>query len=466
MKKLFLNLSVASIFSIASALSLSPMSYADDLSEAIDKDYTFIEKLYKNFHANPELSFKESKSAARIAKELKSLGFEVMENVGDGWTQTKAKANAGSVLEGVGGYGVIGVLKNGEGPTILVRADMDALPLEERSGVSYASKIVDTDYLGQEAPVMHACGHDVHMSVLVGTARRLAAMKDQWSGTLVMVGQPGEELGLGALAMIDDGLFRRIPKPDYNLALHVNGTDPAGSISYTSGYALANVDSVDIIVKGVGGHGAVPHLAVDPILIGSRIVTSLQSIVSREIDPLESGVVTVGSFQGGFKHNIIPDQAHLQLTVRSYTDEVRKKLLDGIHRIAKAQAISAGLPENLYPVVTIEKDNLIATYNEPDLSSRVVTALKARFGEEKIYANPPVMGGEDFAYFGRTDEKIPSFIFWLGGADPQAVADAKAGKGPNPPSNHSPFFAPVPEPTLKTGIEGMTVAVLDLFSKR
>lgn len=439
---------------------------ADDLEQSVASDYKYVEALYKNFHANPELSFKESNSAAKISSELEQLGFKVSKNVGRKWTHKKAKTDVGEVLDGVDGYGLIGIYKNGEGPTILVRADMDALPLKERTGVSYASQATGIDYKGQEAPVMHACGHDVHMSVMVGTARRLIAMKDKWSGTLIMVGQPAEELGLGALAMIDGGLFKRIPTPDYNIALHVTGAAPAGSITYTPGFALANVDTVDVIVKGVGGHGAAPHLAVDPVLIGSRIVTSLQSIVAREVDPLESGVITVGSFQAGFKHNIIPDKAHLKITVRSYTDEVRNKLIDGIKRTAKAQAISAGLSEDLYPEVLVESDNLVSTYNDPELSTRVASVLETRFGKEHVIESPPVMGGEDFAYFSKTDENIPSFMFWLGGADPDAFAAYQAGKGLRPPSNHSPFFAPVPEPTLKTGVEGMTAAVLDLFQSR
>ena len=436
---------------------------ADDLRDAVEQDYPYIEKLYKHFHANPELSFRESESAKRIATELEALGFDITSNVGRKWTRKKAKADAGEVMDGVDGYGLIAVLENGDGPTLLIRADMDALPLEEKTGVSYASKVVSQDYFGQEAPVMHACGHDVHMTVLVGTARQLVEMKDQWSGTLVLVGQPAEELGLGALAMIDDGLFSRIPQPDHNIALHVTGLAPAGTIAYTSGNALASVDTVDVTIKGVGGHGAYPHLAVDPILIGSRIVTTLQSIVAREVNPLEAGVITVGSFQGGYKHNIIPDEVTLKLTVRSYEDSVRDKLLDGIRRTAKAQAISAGLPEDLHPVVTIEEDNLISTYNEPGLASRVASTLEARFGQARVRQVPPAMGGEDFAYFGKTDDEIPSLIFWLGGADPEAYAKSLSGEGPRPPSNHSPFFAPVPEPTLTTGVEAMTAAALDLL---
>ncbi|MEO1426802.1 MAG: amidohydrolase, partial [Pseudomonadota bacterium] len=349
-----LMLASIALLTVGHAALAGQASYADDLREAVAEDYAAVEKHYKYFHANPELSYREEKSAKRIAKSLKSLGFSVQENIGAEWVRNKAIADAGEVLAGVGGYGIIAVFENGAGPTVLVRADMDGLPLEEKTGVAYASKVTSKDYLGNDAPVMHACGHDVHMSVFLGTARQLIAAKDTWSGTLVMVAQPAEETGTGALAMLDDGLFDRMPTPDYNLALHVSGAAPAGTIAYTPGYALAAVDSVDIIVKGVGGHGAVPHLAVDPILIGSRIVTTLQSIVAREVDPLEAGVITVGSFRAGYKHNIIPDEAHLKLTVRSYKEEVRERLLEGITRTARAQAASAGLPEDLYPEIKIE----------------------------------------------------------------------------------------------------------------
>lgn len=452
------------LLTAAAVMLVCAPAYADDLRDAVVADYSYVEKQYKYFHANPELSFREEKSAKRIAKELKGLGFKVQENIGAEWTRNKALSDAGEVLKGVDGYGVIAVYDNGDGPTVLVRADMDALPLEEKTGVEYASKVVSADFLGNEAPVMHACGHDVHMSVMLGTARQLIAMKDDWSGTLVMVGQPAEEINAGALAMLDDGMFQKMPTPDYNIALHVGGAAPAGTITYTPGFALAAVDSVDIKVKGVGGHGAAPHLAIDPILIGSRIVTTLQSIVAREVDPLESGVITVGSFRAGYKHNIIPDEANLKLTVRSYKDEVRDKLLEGIERTAIAQAVSAGLPEDLYPEVKVDKDNLIATYNDPTLANRITGVFKARFGEQRVVAAAPIMGGEDFAYFSQTDEKIPSFIFWLGGADPEAFAKARAGQGPKPASNHSPFFAPVPEPTLTMGVEAMTAAALDLFT--
>lgn len=435
------------------------------LKEDVATDYPYVEALYKHFHENPELSFREVESSKRVAAELEGLGFNVTTGVGDAWVKAKAREITGEALPGVGGYGVVAVMKNGEGPVLMIRADMDALPLEEKTGVPYSSKVRAKDYAGQDAPVMHACAHDSHMAIMIGAARRLAAMKDQWKGTLVMIGQPAEEIGLGALAMLNDKLYTKFPKPDYVVALHTNGRDPAGTIAYTSGYALANVDSVDITVKGVGAHGSTPHLGKDPIVISAEIINALQTLVSRELDAQEAGVVTVGSIQAGYKHNIIPDEAHLMITVRSYSDEVRKQLLDGIKRIARAQALSAGLPESLMPVVEIEADFTPSTYNDPELTDRTMKAVAAALGEDRVHTTPAVMGGEDFSQFGRTKDDIPTVIFWVGGADPKAVAAAKAGKSPWPPSNHSPQFAPVPGPTLKTGVEGLTAAAMELLGK-
>ena len=435
------------------------------LADAVAVDYPYVFELYKHFHQNPELSFKEGESAKRMAAELKALGFDVTTGVGDKWTKAKARADAGKVHEGVGGHGLVAVLKNGEGPTLMMRADMDALPLEEKTGVPYASKVVSVDYKGQAAPVMHACAHDSHMAIMIGTARRLVAMKGQWSGTLVLIGQPAEEIGLGATAMLSDGLYSRFPKPDFVIAEHTSGWDPAGAVTYTAGYALANVDSVDITVKGIGTHGSAPHTGKDPIVIGAQIVNALQTLVSRETNPLDSGVVTVGAFQAGYKHNIIPDEAHLKITVRSYKDEVRQHLLDGIKRIAAAQAQSAGLPANLMPEVKIEKDYTPSTYNNPDLTARVVAAVGKSIGETRVYERDPSMGGEDFSQFGRTAEKIPTVIMWVGGLDPAAWRAGVDGTGPIPPGNHSPLFAPVPEPTLKTGVQAMTAAAMELLGK-
>jgi len=454
--------SIAAAISIA-ALSFAAPANADELKDAVVADYDYVLDLYKHFHQNPELSFKESESAARMAAELSGLGFEITEGLGDDWTKKKARADVGEVLEGVAGYGLVAVMENGDGPTLMIRADMDALPLEEKTGVSYASKVVMTDYKGQEAPVMHACAHDSHMAIMVGMARQLVAMKDQWSGTLVLVGQAAEEIGLGAIAILDDGLYQKFPQPDYVLASHTSGWDPAGDVVYTSGYALANVDSVDIYIKGIGAHGSAPQFGKDPIVIGSQIVNALQTLVSRETDPLDAGVVTVGSFQSGFKHNIIPDAAHLQITVRSYEDSVREKLLAGIERIAIAQARSAGLPDDLMPEVVIEQDYTPSTYNDPTLTERVMSAISESVGESRVYERPPSMGGEDFSQFARTAEEIPTVIFWTGGSDPDAMAAARAGKASAPPANHTPNFAPLPEPTLKTGVQAMTAGALELL---
>ena len=453
------------LLSAAVGFALTTSAGAQDLADAVADDYGYVFNLYKHFHENPELSFQESKSAERMASELKALGFTVATRQGDKWVRAKAKADAGEVLDGVGGYGLVSVMENGPGPTLMLRADMDALPLEEKTGLSYASKVTTKDYLGQSVPVMHACAHDSHMAIMVGVARQLVAMKDQWSGTLVLINQPAEELGLGALAMLEDGLFKKFPKPDFIVATHASGYDPAGEIAYTPGWALANVDSVDITIKGVGAHGSSPQLGKDPIVIGAQIVNALQTLVSREVDPLDSGVVTVGSFQAGFKHNIIPDAAHLKITVRSYEDDVREKLLSGIKRIAEAQARSAGLPDELMPIVKIESDYTPSTYNDEALTNRVMAAIADSVGAERVTTRPPSMGGEDFARYGRTAENIPTLIYWTGGNDPEALKAAREGKAPPAPSNHSPFFAPIPEPTLKTGVQAMTAAALELLQK-
>lgn len=460
MKKLLLT--------AAAAFMMTPAAYAEDaaLTEAVAQDYDYVFNLYKHFHENPELSFKESESAKRMTAELEGLGFTVSTGLGDKWTRDYVKKEEGKVVEGVGGYGLVAVMTNGEGPTVMLRADMDALPLEEKTNLPYASKVVDVDYRGQTAPVMHACAHDSHMAILIGAARQLVNMKDQWSGTLVLIGQPAEEIGLGALAMLDDGLYQKFPKPDYVLATHTSGWDSSGDVTYTSGWALANVDSVDIIVKGVGAHGSAPHMGKDPIVIGAGIVNALQTLVSREIDPQEAGVVTVGAFQSGYKHNIIPDQAHLQLTVRSYEDSVREKLLTGIERIAIAQAKSAGLPDELMPEVKIESIYTPSTYNDEAMTTRVMGAIAASIGEARVYSRPASMGGEDFSRFGRTADDIPTVIFWTGASDPKAMKAGREGKAPMPPANHSPFFAPQAEPALKTGVQAMTAGAIELLSDK
>jgi amidohydrolase len=415
--------------------------------------------LYKQLHETPELSFKEAQTSALLANELKTLGFTVTENVGDAWVKDKSMKDHGEVRAGVGGYGVVGVFENGPGPVILIRTDTDALPVPENTGLAFASKVMSETWTGVESNVMHACAHDIHMTVWVGTARRLIAEKDKWKGTLVMIAQPAEEIGLGAQAMLAEGLYTKFPKPDYNVALHVSAGAPAGTIAYSSGFALANVDSVDIKVKGVGGHGAYPHTTVDPVLVASHIVVALQSLVSRNTNPLDSAVVTVGSIKAGAKHNIIPDEVELLITVRSYEDKTRQMLLDGIKRIAEGQAAAFGAPA---PEITVESDFTPATYNDPDLTTRAMAAISAELGAANVRAVPPVMGGEDFGQFARTDEKIPGVIFWLGAVSADKYAASQTDGMPLP-SLHSPLFAPDYDPAIATGVDAMTAAVIDLF---
>lgn len=422
---------------------LVPAAAADILRDAVVADYDYLFRLYQHLHRNPELSFQEQESAKRMAAELGGLGFDV--------------------TTGVGGYGVVAVLKNGDGPTVLIRTDMDALPVAEQTGLPYASAATATERTGRKVSVMHACGHDVHMTVWVGAARRLAAMKRHWSGTLVMIAQPAEERGAGARAMIKDGLFTRFPRPDTNLALHVNAKLEAGHVGLAEGYAMANVDSVDVTIFGIGGHGAYPHTTKDPIVLAAHIITALQTLVSREVSPLDPAVVTVGSIHGGEKHNIIPDQVHLQLTVRSYKDQVRETLLSGIARIAKSEAQALGFPEDKMPVIKLRDEYTPAAYNTPVLARRLMAVWRGRFGANRVHDMEPVMGGEDFGLYGRDEPRIPSTLFVLGAIDPAKIAAAEAA-GEGLPSLHSSKFAPLPRPTIITGVEAMTAVVLDLFS--
>ncbi len=430
----------------AALLTIAAPAAADTLRESVAKDMPSLLTLYRDLHANPELSMQEVKTAAKLAAEAKKLGFQV--------------------TSGVGKTGVVAVMKNGPGPVVMLRADIDGLPVVEQTGLPYASKVKGTSLAGVESGVMHACGHDTHMSAWVGAARRLAAMKDQWSGTLVMVAQPGEETGEGAKAMLSDGLYTRFPKPSHALAFHDSATLPAGVIGYSVGPALANVDSVDITVKGVGGHGAAPHTTKDPIVLGARIVSALQTLVSREINPLESAVVTVGSFHAGAKHNIISDEAKMLLTVRSYTPETRRILLDGISRIARGEAIAAGVPEDRMPDVLIsEAEHTPATINTEALTASTAALLTQRFGEERVRKVPPVMAGEDFSRYHLADKSIESLIFWVGGV-PQDVWQKAAGDASKLPSLHSPFWAPDPERTISTATEAMTAAALGVLGKK
>jgi hippurate hydrolase len=393
-------------------------------------------QLYRHLHQTPELSSHEEKTAQRMAQELKSLGMEVHTNIG--------------------GHGVVGLLKNGDGPTAMLRCDLDALPVTENTQLVYASKVRVKDDKGLETGVMHACGHDIHMTNLVGVARYLAGHKDEWKGTAMFLCQPAEERGEGARKMLGAGLFTKIKKPDYALALHVDSRTPTGKIGYRAGYALANVDSVDITVRGRGGHGAYPHTTIDPIVLAARLILDLQTIVSREVKPTEACVITVGSIHGGTKHNIIGDTCHLELTVRSYSDEVRKQLLDGIKRKANAVAAGADAPQ---PTVSVS-EGTPAMFNNEELVARLLPTLQRALGKENVIPAEASMGGEDFSEYGRAG--VPSFMFWLGAVDEQRLAGYKRFNQ-EPPSLHSPVFYPDAEEALTTGITAMAAAMLDLL---
>ena len=403
----------------------------------LDALYPDLDALYRDLHQTPELSLQEEKTAAKLTERLRKLGFEVTPKVG--------------------GHGVVALLRNGKGPTVMLRTDLDGLPVEEKTGLPYASKAKAKDGAGTEVAVMHACGHDVHMTSWIGTATLLARTKDRWRGTLMLVGQPAEEIGAGARQMLADGLFKRFPKPDFAVALHTVATAAAGTVRFTPGYALASVDSVDVTLYGKGGHGAYPHTTVDPVVMAARTILALQTLVSREKSPLEPAVITVGSIHGGTKHNIIPDEVRLQLTVRTYKPEVRKALLAGIERIAKAEAMVSGASRPPDVKVT---EGTPATFNDPALTKRLVDAVAKVLGEKNLSETPSVMGGEDFSEYGRAG--VPSVMLWLGITEPQRFAEAK-GTEEALPSPHSPLYAPDRERALRTGVTLLTTSALELL---
>lgn len=421
-------------------------AHGQTVAEAIQADMPGLLAIYRDLHANPELSFQEVRSAGIMAAAARKAGFQVTEKVG----QT----------------GVVAVLRNGPGPTVLIRADMDGLPVTEQTGLPYASKKRGVSTAGVESGVMHACGHDTHMTAWIETARLLAARRGEWSGTLVMIGQPAEEIGKGARAMLADGLYTRFPKPDVVLAFHDSADLPAGVIGAAAGYAWANADSVDILVRGVGGHGAAPHSTKDPIVLASAIVLKLQTLVSREMNPVEPAVVTVGSIHGGAKHNIVPDEVKLQLTVRSYGDATRAKLLDGIRRIAAGEAMAAGLPQDRMPVVSVMEDYTRSTYNTPVLTDRMKAAFRRHFGAQRVLDLPPAMVAEDFGEYGRADpERIASLIFRVGAVVPEKIEAARR-EGRELPSLHSPLFAPEADKVIATAAEALTLAAMELLPRR
>ena len=392
---------------------------------------------YRNFHSEPELSFREVRTAVRLAGALEQCGYEM--------TTT------------VGGHGIVGLLRNGAGPVVMLRADMDALPVAEQTGLPFASRAHTVNEAGTDVSVMHACGHDVHMVSLIGAACYLSANRSLWEGTLMLVGQPAEEKGAGARAMLDDGLFERFPKPDFAIGLHVSAVLAAGKLGYRPGYTMANVDSVDITLHGKGGHGAYPHTTIDPVVQAAQLVLALQTIVSREVDPVEPAVITVGAISGGTKNNVIGDSANLQLTVRSFSKEVRQHVLAAIERKAKAVAMGAGAPA---PLVTIAKGTP-SLFNDPELSARLRPVLQRLVGEENVELSQPTMGGEDFSQYGRAG--VPILMYWLGGVS-QKRLDAYQAAGESPPSLHSPMFYPDAEATLLTGVNSMVTIVLELLA--
>lgn len=417
-------------------------AFSEELSKDLTTNHTpELMKFYENLHANPELSFQEFKTAAVLASELKKLGFEVKEKIGR--------------------TGIVGVFRNGKGPTVLVRTDMDALPVLENTKLPYASKAVARNDKGLDTGVMHACGHDLHMTNWVGTARILTSIKNNWSGTLVFIAQPAEEIGAGAKAMLDDGLFRDFPKPDFCIALHCDASRPAGTIAVREGLACANVDSVDIVVKGKGGHGAAPHATIDPIVLAARIILDLQTLVSREVNPLDPAVVTVGSIHGGTKHNIIPSEVKLQLTVRTFKDDVRKQVLSGIERIVKAAAIGANAPE---PDILIRNNEFTpALSNDIPLTQRLRKVWEDKLGKEFVSMPEQVMWGEDFSRYGKAG--IPSCMFFLGTAAKKKYEGSLINKNASLPSLHSEYYHPDMPASLETGINATVSAVLDLLKK-
>jgi amidohydrolase len=411
--------------------------FAQSLDERIDRALPSLITTYKTLHMAPELSAREANTSALLAARLRELGYTVTDHIGK------------YEEPGLVGYGVVAMMKNGDGPVLLVRSDMDALPVQEQTGLSYASK---------DATTMHACGHDIHMTTLLGTAEMLTQIKDRWHGTVMLVGQPAEEVVKGASAMLRDGLYDRFPRPTFAIAIHDNASMPAGQIGYAPGYFMASADSVNLTIRGLGGHGASPQTTKDPIVAASEVVLALQTIVSRENSPLDPVVVTVGAIHGGTKRNVIPDEVNLLLTVRTYKPEVRKRVLASIERVAKGVALAAGIPEDRAPVFEVlRSESTDSTYNDPVLTERLAGALRRGMGSQNVVQMDPLMVSEDFGHFG-LDRQIPVCMLNVGAVDP-----AKIARGERLPSLHSSQFAPVPEPTIRAAVKAMTLAVLELL---
>lgn len=426
------------IFLIAIGLVSMSSAPPPTIESIINEDLPYLLDFYKNRHQNPEISLKEKETSATLANELRNIGFEVTDNFG--------------------GYGIVGIYKNGKGPTILYRTDMDALPMYEKTDLPYSSKLT-TIYNGQEVGTMHSCGHDMHMTSWLGTARAMVKMKKEWKGTLMLIGQPAEEIGQGSKMMLDAGLYSNFGVPDYGFGLHCSPTIETGKVGFGKGYTMANTESIDIMVKGVGAHGASPHMSVDPVVIASMMVMELQTIVSRNLKPTDAAVVTVGAIQGGIKHNIIPDHVTLKLTVRTYTQEVRNMVHKRIKEIAEGVAIAAGVPDDLMPVVTIPDVYTPANLNNSDLVDLMTDAAGKSIGNVNVVESEPMMVGEDFSRYGQTKEKVPTVLYWLGTAPPERLVSG------NIPGLHSPYYFPIPESSIKTAVKVNMEILLALFKK-
>jgi hippurate hydrolase len=450
MRKITPMKKVTPLYSLLCLIAAPGLAPAQELGALVNSQLAGLVDTYKGIHAHPELSHHEEHTAALLAGELRKAGYTVTERVG-------------KYPDGTQAYGLVAILQNGPGPRLLIRADMDALPIVEETGVAYASHVMTKNAAGQEVGVMHACGHDVHVTTMIGTARALAATRAKWHGTLMLVGQPSEETIDGAKAMLADHLYDRFGTPDLAIALHDTNTRAAGTVSITSGPALASSTSVDVVLRGIGGHGAVPQLSKDPIVMAGEFIVQLQTIVSRQENPRDPAVVTIGDIHGGTKRNIIPNEVKLELTTRAFSDKSRQIILDGIRRTAQGVAVSAGVPDNLAPVVTVlENESTPVMYNDPALSMRVRGALVHALGASNVFDEDAIMASEDFGVLGLEGRKIPTVMFWLGAMDAAKFAAAQAA-GKSLPGPHNSRFEPNPEPTLRTGVTAMSSVAIALL---
>ena len=434
---------IKSIYYLIPALFLFSFNIKNEFKSYLEKDIPYLKNLYLDIHQNPEISLMEKETSIKLADELKKIGFDVTENFG--------------------GYGIVGVYKNGNGPTILYRTDMDALPMEEKTELPYASKVITKNFDGNDVGTMHSCGHDMHMTVWTGTARALVERKDDWNGTIIMIGQPAEEIGAGAAMMLKEGLFEKFPVPNYGIALHSSPTIPSGKVGFGKGYIMANTESVDIKVYGQGAHGASPHMSIDPIVTASVIIMELQTIVSRNINPLDDAVITVGSIKGGTKHNIIPDEVDLQLTIRTYKEEVRNLIHKRIKEICNGVASSMGLEKSRWPKVVIPDTFTPANYNDEKLVDIMKKVSISAIGDENVVVSEPQMVGEDFARYGSTDHDIPTVMYWLGTVPKERIEKYNLGEYALP-ALHSPFYYPEIENSIRTGVLVSTESLIELFN--